>query len=72
MQKVLTMLWEARILANINKCKLYVTEIKYLGLIVGTKGIKIDLSKVDAIKLWDTLTCVRKVCSLIGFYNFYC
>ena len=47
------------------------TETKYLGLIVSTKGIKIDPSKVDAIKSWDTPTCVREVRSFIGFCNFY-
>ena len=54
-----------------DKCKFHITETKYLGLIISTKGIKIDPSKVDAIKSWDTPTCVREVRSFIGFYNFY-
>ena len=70
-QKMLTKLQEAKIPADVDNCKFHVTETKYLGLIVSTKGIKIDLSKVDAIKSWDTLTCIRKVRSFIGFCNFY-
>ena len=54
-----------------DKCEFHVTETKYLGLIISTEGIKIDPSKVDAIKSWDTPTCVREVRSFIGFYNFY-
>ena len=50
-QKVLTKLQEAGIPANANKCEFHVTETKYLGLIISTKGIKMDPSKVDAIKL---------------------
>ena len=71
MQKVLTKLREAGIQADVDKCKLHVTETKYLGLIISTEGIKMDPSKVDAIKSWDTPTCVREVRSFIGFYNFY-
>ena len=54
-----------------DKCEFHVTETKYLGLIISTDGIKINPSKVDAIKSWDTPTCVREVRSFIGFCNFY-
>ena len=71
MRKVLTKLREAGIQADVDKCEFHVTETKYLGLIISTDGIKIDPSKVDAIKSWDTPTCVREVRSFIGFCNFY-
>ena len=71
-QKVLTKLQEAGIPANVDKCEFHVTETKYLGLIVSTESIKMDPSKVDAIKSWDTPTCVREVRLFIGFCNFYC
>ena len=45
---------------------------KYLDLIMGTDGIKIDPLKVDTIKSWDTPICVTGVQSFIGFCNFYC
>ena len=70
-RKVLTKLREAGIQANVDKCEFHVTKTKYLGLIVSTKGIKMDPSKVDTIKSWDTPTCVREVRSFIGFCNFY-
>ena len=71
-QKVLTKLQEAGIQANVDKCKFHVTKTKYLGLIISTEGIKIDPAKVDAIKQWNSPTCVREVRSFIGFCNFYC
>ena len=70
-RKVLTKLREAGIQADVDKCEFHVTETKYLGLIISTESIKIDPSKVDAIKLWDTPTCVKEVRSFIGFCNFY-
>ena len=70
-QKVLAKLREAGILADMDKCEFHVTETKYLGLIISTEGIKMDPAKVDAIKQWDSFTCVREVRSFIGFCNFY-
>ena len=70
-RKVLMKLREAGIQADVDKCEFHETETKYLGLIISTDGIKIDPSKVDAIKSWDTPTCVREVRSFIGFCNFY-
>ena len=71
MQKLLTKLREARIQANVDKCEFHVTETKYLGLIVSVNGIKMNPAKVDAIKQWDSPTCVREVRLFIGFCNFY-
>ena len=30
-----------------------------------------DSAKIEAIKQWDTLTCVQEVCLFVGFCNFY-
>ena len=54
-----------------DKCEFHVTETKYLGLIVSTKGIKMDPAKVKAIKQWNAPTSVKEVRSFIGFCNFY-
>lgn len=71
-QKVLTKLQEAEIQADVDKREFYVTETKYLGSIVSTDSIKIDLAEVNTIKQWDSPTCVREICLFIGFCNFYC
>ena len=41
-----------------DKCKFHVTKTKYLELIISTEEIKIDPAKIEAIRQWDTLTCV--------------
>ena len=71
-RKVLTKLQEAGIQADVDKCEFHVTETKYLGLMISNDGIKMDPVKVDAIKQWDSPTCVREVRLFIGFCNFYC
>ena len=71
-RKVLAALQKARLQADINKCEFHVTKISYLGLIISTKGIRMDPKKVEAVQNWETPTCVRNVQAFIGFANFYC
>ena len=70
-QKVFTALQKAELQADIDKCQFHVTKISYLGLIISTKGIRIDPKKVEAIQNWETSTCVRDVQAFIGFANIY-
>ena len=70
-QKVLAALQKAGLQANIDKCEFYVTKISYLGLIISTKGIRIDSKKVEAVQNWEILTCIKNVQAFIRFANFY-
>ena len=67
MRLVLAKLCEFGIQADVDKCEFHVTKTKYLGLIISTKGIKIDPAKVEAIWNWSTPTCVKDVRAFIGF-----
>ena len=71
MRLILVKLHEFGIQADVDKCEFYVTKIKYLGLIVSTKEIKMGPAKVAVIHNWDRPTCVKEIRSFIGFCNFY-
>jgi hypothetical protein len=47
--KVLLQLWKAGLQADIKKCEFNITYTKYLGFVISTDGIKVDLEKVEAI-----------------------
>ena len=49
-QKIFATLQKARLQADIDKCKFYVTKISYLGLIVSIKSIRMDLKKIKAVQ----------------------
>ena len=68
---VLAKFCEFGIQVDVDKYEFHVTETKYLDLIVSTEGIKIDPTKVTAIRNWDRPTYVKEICSFIGFCNFY-
>ena len=49
-RKVLLWLWKAGLQADIKKCKFNITCTKYLGFIVSTNNIEVDLEKVEVIQ----------------------
>ncbi|KAL5597079.1 uncharacterized protein BROUX77_007027 [Berkeleyomyces rouxiae] len=71
-QLVLQKLGDAGLRLDPNKCEFAVTETKYLGFIIHAgQGVKVDPSKVAAIRQWTPPTNVKGVRSFIGFANFY-
>ena len=69
--KVLEKLKEAGMYLDINKCQFHVKEIKYLGLIITTEGLKMDRKKIDTIQQWKIPRCIKDVQAFLGFANFY-
>ena len=70
-RKVLGKLRENGLQIDIEKCKFYIKEVLYLGMIIGKHGIKMDPAKVAAIKEWARPENVKDVQSFMGFANFY-
>ena len=68
---VLQRLREAGLYAKISKCEFLVEETKFLGLIVGRNGIRMDPDKVRTINDWKDPKCLTDVQAFIGFANFY-
>src|SRR5437667_1449854 len=70
-RKVLDRLRAAGLQADINKSEFRVTRTKYLGFIVTTKGIQVDLDKVAVVCNWKAPTTVKGVQGFLSFCNFY-
>jgi hypothetical protein len=68
---VLDRLKEAGLYANLRKCEFFVSEVKFLGLIVGSEGIRMDPEKIKTITEWKSPTCLTDVQAFVGFANFY-
>jgi len=69
--RVLERLTNAGLHLKPEKCEFHKTEVKYLGLIIGADGIKMDPSKVETVKAWPPRENLRNVKSFLGFANFY-
>ena len=70
-QQILQKLQRAGLQLDIDKCEFHVQEVKYLGLIIGVDGIKMDPVKVEAIQAWPTPINEWDVQGFLGFTNFY-
>ena len=49
-KKVLRKLKEYKLYLQLGKCKFYIKETEFLGFIVSTKGVKINLKKILAVQ----------------------
>jgi hypothetical protein len=53
------------------KCEFHQQEVKYLGLIISTEGIKLDPEKIRTMQDWEPPSNLKDVRAFLGFANFY-
>jgi hypothetical protein len=68
---VLQKLQDAGLQVDIRKSEFFVTQTKFLGLIISKDGLSMDPEKVQVIKDWKKPTNLTEVQSFVGFCNFY-
>jgi len=69
--KVLKALSDAGLHLKPEKCHFHKQEVKYLGFIITTNGIRMDPEKVSCVLGWETARTVTDVQCFLGFANFY-
>lgn len=52
------------------KCSFHQKEVKFLGFIIGTEGIRVDPEKIQSILEWPTPANVKDVQSFLGLANY--
>jgi hypothetical protein len=53
------------------KCEFHCQEVKYLGLIISTEGIKMDPEKITTVQDWEAPRNLKDIRAFLGFANFY-
>lgn len=56
---------------NIKKSKFFMKEVKYLGFVVGSGGLKTDPEKVEAIRNFPSPTSLKQTRRLLGMTGWY-
>ena len=69
--KVLQLLEEKQLYAKRSKCFFGVQEVEYLGHIVSHEGVKVDPSKITAIKEWKIPTSIKHLRGFLGLTWYY-
>ena len=70
---VLTILKKDGLIANEKKCTFGVPEITFCGFVISNGTVKMESSKVEAVRLqsWLPLTTISELRGFLGFINFY-
>ena len=69
-EEVLKRLKENDLFLKPEKCE-FKKEIEFLGMVIGEKGVKMDMTKVEAIMSWPMPKCMKDVQAFLGLANFY-
>ena len=68
---VLQLLKEHQLYANIENCKFWLSEVKFLGHVVSQAGISVDPSKIEAVLDWSRPRNVFEIRSFLGLAGYY-
>jgi hypothetical protein len=68
---VLDRLRQFGLYVKLSKCEFSKKEIRFLGFIVGTNGIRMDPAKIGTVADWETPKSFRDVQVFLGYANFY-
>ena len=67
--KVMQILFDNDLFLKLSKCQFEKDKVKYLGFIISTDHIAMDLMKIDSISTWPTPIFLKE--SFLEFGNFY-
>lgn len=68
---VFTQLREHKLFAKRSKCSFGLSEVEYLGHIVGRDGVRVDPAKIAAVRDWPEPTTIRALQQFMGLANYY-
>ena len=57
--------------ANLKKCRFHQEEVRFLGYVISSQGIRMEEERIDAVKAWPEPKSIRDIQVFIGFANFY-
>jgi len=69
--EVIKRLEENDLYVKLEKCKWKVREVKFLGVVIGPEGIKMEREKVKGVLEWLTPKCVKDIQKFLGLANYY-
>ena len=71
MRWVLDPLKKNGLFANLKKCQFHKDEVRFLGYIVLSQGIRMEDERIKVVRNWSEPKSVQDIQVFIGFANFY-
>ncbi|GJX50054.1 putative reverse transcriptase domain-containing protein [Tanacetum coccineum] len=72
LKAILELLKKEQLYAKFSKCKFWIPKVQLLGHVIDSRGIHVDLAKIESIKDWaspKTPTEIRQFLGLAGYYR---
>nr|GEU29308.1 reverse transcriptase domain-containing protein [Tanacetum cinerariifolium] len=72
LKAILELLKMEKLYAKFSKCEFWILKVQFLGNIIDSRGIHVDLAKIEYIKDWaspKTPTAIRQFLGLAGYYR---
>ena len=70
-RQVFQTLRQHKLCANLENCTFGMTEVQYLGYIIGDMGVHVDPAKIQVIQYLLALTTLTELQKFMGLANFY-
>lgn len=67
---VLTILRDHQLFSKISKCSFGQHQVEYLGHVIDEGGVRVDDSKVEAVKKWPIPTTVKALRGFLGLTGY--
>ena len=68
---VLQTLRERQLYAKFSKCEFWLDKVNFLGHVISSQGVMVDLQKIEAILNWEVPTNQTEVRSFLGLAGYY-
>ena len=68
---VLQLLRDHQMYAKFSKCEFWLTEVRFLGHVVSTSGVSLDLENVEVVMSWERPKSVFEIRSFLGLARYY-
>ncbi|XP_070041142.1 uncharacterized protein [Nicotiana tomentosiformis] len=68
---VLHRLRHEKLYAKFSKCELWLNSVAFLGKVVSSEGIQVDLKKIEAVQSWPRPSTSTEIQSFLGLAGYY-
>ena len=70
-KEVVKRLVENNLYVKSEECKWKVSEVRFLGVVIGPERIKMEEEKMKSVLDWPTPKCIKNIQKFLGLVNYY-
>nr|GEU54856.1 putative reverse transcriptase domain-containing protein [Tanacetum cinerariifolium] len=68
---ILELLQKEKLYAKFSKCDFWIRIVQFLGRLINSQGLHVDLAKIEAVKNWTSPTTPTEVHQFLGLAGYY-